>query len=599
MGFCFLGYQYLTDREATLVSEVANTSRTNLFSLDDSFRKLGESYEKDWHKLLPILASDDHKKIRRRLSGKLASNELVTVEVRDDNAVMQFTEVNELFFEGMREVSEAFSRFCIDTALGSSLKDGVDPVLSMIITAPEGGMYFLFDRPGEIHPLRFGPVPLLIMWKIIENIRNEKLYVFIVQSANVLLKRLVEKRLSDKHSSSKDSAYITLARHNQSDEWFPARPAGGKELKKFAARLIFSNKPQDHEVTIKGKTWLVTGQNGKYADGYSFYSFYPKRIVTQNLANIKKLLAAGILLFFLVALLTANILSHTFLVPVSRLSEGVEAIKNRNGEFRIETDQNDEFGDLAMSFNHMIEDLKEMQLAKDVQESLLPTNFLAIPGYELTFTNRMASDVGGDYFDLQRLDDNRVFLLIGDVTGHGVSSALVMAMAKAIVYQGLKEGRTLIELFADLNIAVHTYFKIPPARKMITLFAAILDQQTSTLSCANAGHNFPLKIMPNGKCEDLNAVHLPIGAGKKLRNLQICDYQLNQEDFVVFYTDGIIEVKNDLDEMYGYERFRKHLSSLAGCSAQDILQELEKSYDSYLLEAEPEDDITVIVLKKI
>ncbi|MEW6713388.1 MAG: PP2C family protein-serine/threonine phosphatase, partial [Candidatus Riflebacteria bacterium] len=178
------------------------------------------------------------------------------------------------------------------------------------------------------------------------------------------------------------------------------------------------------------------------------------------------------------------------------------------------------------------------------------------------------------------------------------SSALVMAMAKAIVYQGLKEQRPLVELFADLNLTIHTYFKIPPARKMITLFAAILHCESGEICCANAGHNFPVKVSGAGEIEEFSSVHLPIGAMKKLRNLNLKYYQIAPCDTAVFYTDGLIEVKNKADEMYGYDQFKENLKTMANASAQEILAGLVQCYDQWLGEAEPDDDLTIIVLKR-
>jgi serine phosphatase RsbU (regulator of sigma subunit) len=499
----------------------------------------------------------------------------------------------------MRDISEAFSRFCIDNMLGTNFSKSVDPILSMIIKAPEGGMFFLFDRPGEIHPMHFGPAPLLILWDIIENKVNEKVYIFVLQSASVLLKKLVKTKMQQLHASTKKSNYTIVARNNISGQWFPATPVQTSELKKFSQRLQFSNKPDDFQIQINDKNYLLTGQNGKYAQNYSFFCFYPKQIIENKLTTIRKLIYLGLIVFLIVTLLAGNILSNTFLTPISRLGQGVEAIKNRNGEFRIETEQKDEFGDLSSSFNHMIEDLKEMQLAKDVQESLLPSDFPKVDRYDIEYVNRMATDVGGDYFDLQRLEDNRIIIIIGDVTGHGVSSALVMAMAKAIVYQGLKEKKSLNELFSDLNLAIHTYFQIPPARKMITLFAAVLDQSDNSLTCVNAGHNFPMKLMANGKIEDFSAVHLPIGAQKKLRNLKTCKYQLQRGDMIVFYTDGIIEVKNSQKQMYGYDKFKANLVKMTDLTAQEAINQMVETYDNFLEGNEPDDDITVILVKRI
>jgi sigma-B regulation protein RsbU (phosphoserine phosphatase) len=288
-----------------------------------------------------------------------------------------------------------------------------------------------------------------------------------------------------------------------------------------------------------------------------------------------------------------------FLLPIARLGEGVNAIKARNSEFRIVSTQKDEFGDLAVNFNHMIADLKEMQLAKDVQESLLPSAPPVVPGYQISFANRMASAVGGDYFDVRVLERDRVCVVIGDVTGHGVGSALVMAMAKAVVYQGLKEDRGLIEIFEDLNQTVYTYFHQPSVRKMITVFAAMIDLKSGQGSFVNAGHNFPVKVGRTGKCSDLKAVHLPVGAVARLRKMKLNEFLIEPDEYLVFYTDGLVEVLNSRQEMYGYERLQAFLAKLPAVDAETVSSRLLAEYDRWLAGAEPDDDLTIVVLRRL
>lgn len=172
-------------------------------------------------------------------------------------------------------------------------------------------------------------------------------------------------------------------------------------------------------------------------------------------------------------------------------------------------------------------------------------------------------------------------------------------MARAIFYQGLKEGGDLISLFTDLNLAIYEYFHLLPVRKMITVFAAVIDLSTGVGEFVNAGHNFPVKLSTDGLCEDLAAVHLPIGACRKLRNLTTNEFCFKSGETLVFYTDGLVEVKNSQDEMYGYDRFKDSLACNFHKSADDLNRELIARYDSWLGGIEPDDDLTLIVLKRL
>ncbi len=600
-GFCFLGYRYLQDRETTLLTQSKNKSRKLLFTLDEFFQNPDRILSKEFRSLrdlsLNVYSPDG---LKSELENLVESGELITYEIRSTKTgEKEFSVSDELFLEGMKEVFDAFSKYCIDESLKTRLSDSIDPMINLFITSPEAGMFFLFDRPDNVHKLGFGPSPIFVYWDLLKKESGVLDYFFVAQSASKMIKAQVMKKMFGLYRDKIYEPYTLLAKHNSRGEWYPAKPANQNEIELFSRRAFVSDKPIDFYVDVQGKSYLVTGQRGKYLKDYSLFAFFPIELIQKDLKKIRQVIVIGILLFLSVAFLMGQILSNSFLMPVSNLSSGVEAIKKRDSTFRIAQGQKDEFGDLAISFNNMIEDLKEMAVAKDVQESLLPSAIPEIPGYDISFENRMASDLGGDYFDLQILESGKLFILIGDVTGHGVSSALVMAMAKATVYQGLKEGKDLVGLFTDLNAAIYTYFKIPPARKMITMFAAILDLQTGEVDFVNAGHNFPVCLKANGDIEDLVAIHLPIGAVKKMRAFGIYKFRLDKGDTIIFYTDGIVEAKGPSEEMYSYERFKDMIKGFVGFKANEIKNSLFKEYCKFLGGCEPDDDVTLIVVKRL
>ncbi|MDD3147265.1 MAG: hypothetical protein PHD82_08185, partial [Candidatus Riflebacteria bacterium] len=132
MGFAYLGHRYLSDREATLVATVINRARHQLVNFDESFRSAGASFIEEFRELSRAATSVNDPKVRRDLENRLESNNLITYELRNaSNAEVIFALQNELVFEGMREVSDAFSRFCLDNTFGSKLTDSVDPLLDM------------------------------------------------------------------------------------------------------------------------------------------------------------------------------------------------------------------------------------------------------------------------------------------------------------------------------------------------------------------------------------------------------------------------------------------------------------------------------------
>ncbi len=599
MGFVYMGYRYLDDREQNLRSEVANQGRQKLFELEESFKDAGKSYTEEFSQLSHGLM-DLNEKFKAQIFDKIEDNDLISIELRDAaNADIVFFDQNELFFEGMREVTDAFSRFCIDSMLGSSLVDSVDPMLQTITRSPEAGLSFFFNRPGEVHKMEFGSVPYFLFWEILESKDGRQFYSYAVRSAVRLLQGYIRNILVSAKRQNLHAPFILVAGNQKTDEWFPARVKESSEFKQFSSRAYFSDKPLEAVINIDESQYLVIAQKGKIAVDYALFSFYPMSIIKADITYQRRLITIAIALFVIIAFLLGWLLSDTFILPVSRLGEGVQAIKARNHAFRIEPQQQDEFGDLAISFNHMIADLKEMQLAKDVQESLLPAAPPELPGYAVSFSNRMASAVGGDYFEVTRISPEKFCVIVGDVTGHGVGSALVMAMAKALFYQGLKEGRDLVTLFSDVNFAIYEYFHKPPVRKMITVFACLINIESGEGEFVNAGHNYPVKVSAGGVCEDLAAVHLPIGATKNLRKLATKKFEIGHQETIIFYTDGLIEVADKKSEQYGYERFKEVLGNNPGLAVNALADKLLEEYDQWLNGGEPDDDLTLIVLRRL
>lgn len=600
MGFAYLGYRYLSDREATLLATVTNTSRRNMVGFDETFRKAGEAFIDEFREMGRLAGQRHQPAFRSQLEPGIRSNDLIIYELRNaSSAELLFSLQNELVSEGMREVSDAFARFCLDAKFGSNLTDTVDPLLETAVRSPEAGFFFLFNRPDEVHRMFFGPVPMFIYWNVdLQQKDGQGIFIYILQSASRLVKRLLQTRLHEALRVGALQPYTLAALENRSGTWLPGKVRENRQLRHFADRLLFSDKPEELRLVIGGEEYLILGQRSIFAPGYSLFSFYPYRLITEELDKLRRQIVSAIVVFLLLAFMAAWLLSDIFLLPVARLGDGVAAIKSRNTDFRIVPVQHDEFGDLAISFNHMIADLKEMKLAQDVQESLLPAAPPSLAGYRLAFANRMASAVGGDYFDVLVPDNNTAWVIIGDVTGHGVSSALVMAMAKAIVYQAVREKRDLISLFTDLNRAIHAYFSQPPVRKMITLFAATIDLATGKGQFANAGHNFPVLVRPDGECVDLESVHLPIGALKNIRRLVPRDFTMQPGDTLVFYTDGLIEVTGPAKEQYGYQRFRKMLAARANSEPDRLAVDLLAAYDAWLSGGEPDDDVTLVILRR-
>ena len=600
MTFSLLGYLYVSDMRKNLCSQFGKNSRDVLLNIDRELGASGNVFRDDFKKLVNDFQHyDEDENVRKRIYESLASHELVEIDRRvasDVSIIKQIT--NYVVYDDMTTVTDAFSKCCIDTMLNTNYMDSLDPALKSAMTSPECGLASFWARPGNVQDYVFGSLELYLYWDFSYSEKYGKEYFFILKKTDNVLREHLQQRLKKCKTNPKERDYIIFVSQDNKDEWFPNKSISNA-IKDVSRRIKYMGKPIEKEIYFNSKRYLLLGLKSEKIRGYSFYALYPYEKIEKKLNNIIFLIITGIILFVLMAFAIGYKLSETFLYPVNCLKDGVMAIKERNTEFRIERLQNDEFGDLALSFNNMIGDLKEIELAKYIQEALLPTSLPKLKDYQLSFKNKMASGVGGDYFDTYLLDEENLCIIIGDVSGHGIASALVMAMAKSVLYQGFKETRNLIDLFTDLNFVISTYFFKPPVKKMITLFATIINLPTGKATFIDAGHNFPMKISKDGEIAELKMIGLPVGILKRMKTKSVAEFSIYEGETVVFYTDGIVEATGKSTEQYGYTRFKESLSKLSGESSEKIVNRLFEFYGEWEEGTEPDDDVTLAVLKRL
>ena len=600
IGFSYLSYQYVSDMYDNLCAQVKNEGRNLLINIDRELGTSGNVFREDFRKIVKDYQSyDEDANIRKSFSNSLANHDLAIIErrrVSDASLISQIT--NYVVFEGMVAISDPFSKCCIDAIHNTNLSDSIDPVLSKALKSPECGLAVFWERPDNVQDFIFGSAEFYLYWCFAKSQKYGDEYFFILRITDRVLREHLRERVEKCKTNPKEREYKIVVCNDKNGDWFPDNSLEAK-LKTVTRRVNYIGKPIETEIEIDSERYLLVAIKSGKLRGYSFYALYPCKKINEKISIIIYYIIAAIVLFIITALVIGYRLSGTFLYPVKRLEDGVKAIKERNSEFRIETLQNDEFGMLAQSFNKMIGDLKEMELAKYIQESLLPKTLPKLNGYEICFSNTMASGVGGDYFDTLLLDEDNLCVIIGDVSGHGVASALVMAIAKAVLYHGFKETRDLKELFVDLNSVVNTYFCTPPVKKMITLFATIINLPTGKSVFIDAGHNFPMKISSDGQITELKMTGLPIGVMRKMRKLHTDEFVVEKGETIVFYTDGIVEATGKTEEQYGYDRFKQNLSEMCQESSQTIMDTLLDKYKKWEDGTEPDDDVTLFVLKRL
>lgn len=242
--------------------------------------------------------------------------------------------------------------------------------------------------------------------------------------------------------------------------------------------------------------------------------------------------------------------------------------------------------------------LKELEIARGVQMRFLPQQVPQSPNLEIVSLCQPAMEVGGDYFDFIRKDDRYMTVLIGDVSGKGVSAAFYMTMVKGII-------KTLSKKILDpailLTEANEIFYENAPRDVFITIIYGIFDLQEKTLTVASAGHN-PLIIWRHGsrKTSMVNPRGVAIGLthGDKYKEMieeERIDF--NERDTFVFYTDGVSEAMDMDDDIFGEERLLKVIQAHGHLSPQQLQEKIVEAVADFSGKAPQHDDFTMVVVK--
>jgi serine phosphatase RsbU (regulator of sigma subunit)/predicted ester cyclase len=236
---------------------------------------------------------------------------------------------------------------------------------------------------------------------------------------------------------------------------------------------------------------------------------------------------------------------------------------------------------------------QELRVAQRIQHALLPNNVPELEGWGIAHDYRPAREVGGDFYDFLNLNEGRLGLIIGDVSGKGIPAALVMACTQSVLRAvtqraGILPGRTLEEA----NEVLYTYL---PTNIFATCFYAVLDTSDGRLRYANAGHNLPC-CWHEGIATELRARGMPLGLMPQM-GYEEKERTLAPGDGVLLYSDGLVEAHSPQREMFGFPRMQRYVGAHAEGAAliDSLLAELEQFTGEGW---EQEDDITLLTLQK-
>ena len=351
--------------------------------------------------------------------------------------------------------------------------------------------------------------------------------------------------------------------------------------------------------------WLIVARQ----DG-SGLTFGIARPMGESLREIRRASVRTLSLGLLVigfALVGIVPISHRMTRHLTSLSAGVRQLASGDFRTRVPVRTRDEFGALAAAFNQMAEDLerhqslaveqerlrRELELSRQIQTEMLPRTGLRLGPAEIKGVSVPAREVGGDFFNYFVLPDERLALLVGDVSGKGVSAALLMANVQATLQARLPLENDLAALAAGLDRAID---KTTPRAVYVTLFIGILEPDGRTLHYVNAGHNPQFVLRRDGGIIPMGSTGLPIALFPD-HGYRQTTIGIEPGDLLFFYTDGLVETENEAGDMFGAERLQAILTREQAGGVDRVLERVEDAVRTFRGRAEPLDDATMMALK--
>lgn len=327
-------------------------------------------------------------------------------------------------------------------------------------------------------------------------------------------------------------------------------------------------------------------------------------------------LAIYVIIFVVVGIASVSVLVTLITKPFHKLADWVRQVgRGTVDEDEIDIDASDELGEIAQAFNEMtykfrqaqislIEQQrlkKELQVAQEIQQMLLPDDFPDVIGYDIGSYYQAAKEVGGDLFDFVEVDENSIGICVADVSGKGVPGSLVMTMIRTALRLEARGNKNTSDVLTRVNS-----FVTDDIRKgmFVTMFYVYMDSKERMVSFSSAGHN-PI-ILYRGKSKKtyyLNPSGFPIGItlpdihlfGEKIQSDRI---RLHPDDILVLYTDGITEAMNAKRELYGEERFLAAIRKYGNLEVGEFIKSIKEDIVSFTGGYEQNDDITFVAIKE-
>lgn len=343
----------------------------------------------------------------------------------------------------------------------------------------------------------------------------------------------------------------------------------------------------------------------KFVEGYCIIAAMPEEeAMFMRDASLYTSIFMQVLIFAALFVFIYILIKRVIINNLKKINDTLGRITKGDLNVTVDVRSNEEFSSLSDDINSTVSTLKryiaeaaaridkELEYAKQIQLSALPTNFPKGEEYGIYAQMIAAKEVGGDFYDFYKLSDTTVAFLAADVSGKGIPAAMFMMTAKTIIKDLAERGLAVNEIFAQAN---EKLCENNESGMFVTAWMGILNLTTGSVQFANAGHNPPLLKRTDGSFEYLKTRAGFVLAGMEGVRYRVGELTLNPGDRLFLYTDGVPEATNTDNKLYGEDRLLAFMNQNASMEATELLPALKANIDEFVGEAPQFDDITMLM----
>ncbi|UCF17234.1 MAG: SpoIIE family protein phosphatase, partial [Phycisphaerales bacterium] len=367
-----------------------------------------------------------------------------------------------------------------------------------------------------------------------------------------------------------------------------------------------------YKVRHGGKTWHVAEAISRINKVRFIAATSVKAGLTAVLTDIPRTLAALINLGIFGSYIAGGLIARRISERALSIADLVRQTGSEPGALKIPISGNDELGYLAQTLNRMSDQLEdyiqklqettaekerlaaEMELAREVQLSILPHTLPEVAGYEFAALCNPAREVGGDFYDIFLSAPDRAVMMVGDAAGKGLKAAMFITQTHGLARAVTLERSTPQSVLEAVNLSMMSISR--PSSEFVTMFCAALDCRSGRLFYSSAGHNPPI-LLRDGTVEQLELGGTPLALFEDA-GYELHEVALAASNTVVMYTDGVTEAMNGQWEQFGTERLKAVIKQNSEASSEELAERILEAVRQFTSGAAQSDDITLLVLRR-